>query len=165
MYSQAAASGDNNMSASQQQKKKDWLIASYAQLVPHSGAMGTQIVAVTDGVVHARLPYREAFGGDPAAGLWHTSVALSLVDGVCGLAVLLTLPQMEGIATLDLRMDYLRPAVCEQPLHARAHCYHMTRSIAFVHADVDQGDRNKPTARCRATFMRTSAKGNIGKTP
>lgn len=124
--------------------------------VPHNRALGVRVIETASGVAHTRLDYREDFLGDPDAGTWHTGPAVSLADGTCGLAAVLAMPKPEPIATLDLRMDYLRSGRAGLPLFARAECYHLTRRIAFLRATVHQGDIQSPTAICTATFMRTS---------
>ena len=54
------------------------------------------------------------------------------------------LPRMEAIATLDLRIDYLKPATIGEDLFARAECYRLTRQIAFVRSVAYQRDPQQP---------------------
>lgn len=132
-------------------------IAEYfSAAIPFYRALGIELVAVDTEVIQMRVPYRPEFVGDAAAGLWHTSVATALADSACGLAVLLTLPGAEGTATLDLRMDYLRPAVAGEDLYVTAECHHLTRRVAFARATLHQGNRDRPTAHCTGAFMRTA---------
>lgn len=140
----------------QQQQMRERLADGFYRAVPHNRALGTAIVETGAGLAEARLNYRDAFLGDPEAGIWHTGPMISLADATCGLAVMLGLPEIESVATLDLRMDYLRPAVAEAALFARAECYHVTRRVAFVRATLHQGDSDSATAVCTAAFMRTS---------
>jgi acyl-coenzyme A thioesterase PaaI-like protein len=60
------------------------------------------------------------------------------------------------VATLDLRIDYLKPAVSGQDLHAYAHCYKTTRNIAFTRAIAYQGDVDDPIAHASGSFMMSS---------
>lgn len=135
---------------------RERLADAFYRAVPHNQALGAAIVETGAGVAEARLDYRGDFLGDAESGIWHTGPAISLADATCGLAVMLALPAIESVATLDLRMDYLRPAAAGQPLYARAECYHLTRRVAFVRATLHQGDNEAPTAICTAAFMRTS---------
>lgn len=123
--------------------------------IPHNGAIGLEVVDSGGETVVTSLAFREEFIGDPGARLWHTAVGTTAADSSCGLAVFLALPDMEAIATLDLRMDYLRPAVGQAPLTVESECYHITRCVAFARATLHQGDRERPTALCTAAFMRT----------
>lgn len=138
----------------QQTRIREQVVAVFARAVPHNQALGAEIVDFGEGWAEARLPFREEFLGDPEAGLWQTSVGISLIDATCGLSVFLRLPEYTSIATLDLRMEYLRPATSDKPLFARAECHHLTRSVAFVHGRLHQGDSGRSTALCTATFMR-----------
>lgn len=142
-------------------KSRARLADGYLRTTPHGHALGAEVVELGHGLAVFRLPFRHEFTGDVDAGLWHTSVGLSLIDNTCGLSVLNALPGIEPIATLDLRTDYLRPAVIPQPLIARAECYHVTRHIAFVRGEVYQETRDRLAAHFSAAFMRTSKKINV----
>jgi acyl-coenzyme A thioesterase PaaI-like protein len=76
-----------------------------------------------------------------------------MLDESCGMAVQLALEAVAGIATLDLRIDYLRPATPGQAIRAHAHCYRVTRSIAFVRATAYQDSESDPVASATAIFM------------
>lgn len=134
---------------------RERMVEVFARAVPHNQALGAEIIDYGEGWAEAKLPFREDFLGDPEAGLWQTSVGISLVDATCGLAIFLRLPGFTSVATLDLRMEYLRPAVAGKPLHARAECHHLTRSVAFVRGRLHQGDPERPTGLCTGAFMRT----------
>ncbi|MDT0635250.1 PaaI family thioesterase [Spectribacter hydrogenoxidans] len=127
----------------------------FMRAIPHNTALGMSVVDTGPGTARTRLDYRPEFLGDVAAGLWHTGPAISLADATAGLAVFLGLPEPGSIATLDLRMDYLRPALADQPLFADGVCDHITRRIVFAGVRMHQGNPARPTARCTATFMRT----------
>ncbi|HET7314604.1 PaaI family thioesterase [Salinisphaera sp.] len=127
----------------------------FTDAIPHNRAIGLTLISAGPPDVHTRLAYREDFLGNVKAGLWHTAIATTAADSSCGLAVFLAMPGMEAVATLDLRMDYLRPAVAGRDLEIVASCHHVTRNVAFATAMLHQGDSGRPTARCTATFMRT----------
>src|SRR3982750_4050786 len=56
-------------------------------------------------------------------------------------------------ATLDLRVDYLRPATPGKTVIGRGECYRLTRSIAFVRGQAHDGDPGDPLAHVAGTFM------------
>ncbi len=128
----------------------------YATSVPHCGALGQIIEEVGRGRVRVRQPYAEFLLGDAERGLIHTSVQLSLVDSGFGAAILSALDAPESIATIDLRMDYQRPAVAGKDLILEAEVDRVARQIAFVSGRIWQDSPDQPTALARAAFMRTA---------
>lgn len=128
----------------------------YSELVPHCGALGQRICEVENGRAVLCLPWRPELVGDTERGLVHTSVQLTLVDSTFGVSVISTLGATESIATLDLRMDYLQPAVVGGDIYAEAIVERVTRQIVFVRGRLwqEQGGEQVPTAMARATFMR-----------
>ena len=84
------------------------------------------------------LPYRPVFVGDTETGVLHGGVVTAMLDESCGLAVQLALDGTRAIATLDLRIDYQKPATPGLAIRAHSLCYRVTRSIAFVRSTAYQ---------------------------
>ena len=126
--------------------------------IPHSRELGVIVQSVASDCVEIMLPYRDDWIGDALLGLIHPGVTTSLVDGTFGLAVMARLGKMRSIATLDLRMDYQRPALKGHALFCRAECYRITPQIAFARATVWQSDISNPVAFAQAAFMLGSAR-------
>lgn len=137
----------------------DALLANFTQAIPHSRECGMAIDRLDASGADAHLPYRPEWLGDTGRGLIHTGIIISLVDTVSGLAALAAIGRFEPVPTLDLRMDYLRPAVPDKTLRARAECYRLTRSICFVRASAWQDAAAEPVAVSQSTFMRASGSG------
>ena len=58
-------------------------------------------------------------------------------------------------ATLDLRVDYLRPATPGRTVIGRGECYRLTRAISFVRGQAHDGDPDDPIAHVAGTYMNT----------
>ncbi|MCA9658275.1 MAG: PaaI family thioesterase [Myxococcales bacterium] len=128
-------------------------LQAFHKIIPHNRALGLEILTTTDGRAHVRLPYRPEFVGDPHTGVLHGGVITSLLDATFGLSAFMALPRPVSIATLDLRIDYLRPATPGATVHARGECYRLTRSVAFVRGIAYHDDEDSPIASGAATFM------------
>jgi uncharacterized protein (TIGR00369 family) len=100
-------------------------------------------------------PFAPGFMMDPDAGLVSSGPIISLVDAAAGSAIIARTRQWRPMATLDLHVDYLRPAREGHSLHARAHCHHITRKVAFTRCDVHDGDPQAPIATATASFFFT----------
>lgn len=127
---------------------------AYVARTPHMRACGMSVESIAPARGRMHLPANPQWMGDATRGLMHTGPVIVLADSACGLAVGAALghPKLT-YATLDLRMDYLRPAGPERDTHCEAHCYRVSRSMAFIRAEVWQDDPEQPIATAQAAFM------------
>ena len=133
--------------------RHEQLAAAFCEGIPHNRVLGLRVGHAARGVAALVLPYSPELVGNPETGVLAGGAVTTLIDSACGLAVLLELGHLGRVATLDLRIDYLRPALPGQDLVARAHCYKMTRNVAFVRALAHQGDEADPVASAQGTFI------------
>ncbi len=120
---------------------------------PQARALGLDFVESGASTATLKAPYREDLIGDPDTGVIAGGVVTTLLDHTCGQAVFAALEVPVPIVTLDLRIDYMRPAKPHRDLIAHAHCYRITNSVAFVRAQAYEDDPSDPVATAQAAFM------------
>jgi uncharacterized protein (TIGR00369 family) len=136
----------------------------FCDTIPHNKALGLKVVAVAKGLASMRLEWREEFVGNPGTGVLAGGPVTAMLDGCCGMSVATMLKDPMPFATLDLRIDYARPATPGQAVIAEAECYRITNSVAFTRAFAHQGDPKDPIAAAAGTFM-LGTKGEATRPP
>jgi uncharacterized protein (TIGR00369 family) len=139
--------------------------AQFVALLPHAAALGIELSSVdaARGACVLRLPWRAELVGDPDQQILAGGVITALLDTLGAAATI-----VRGLfqpRTLDLRIDYLRPASARQDLIAEAECYRTTRHIAFVRGVCHQGDSARPIANLTATYMIGERVSTVGAPP
>jgi uncharacterized protein (TIGR00369 family) len=124
---------------------------------PFAIALGAEMISVETGKVQMRLPYSEKLIGNPDTGVVHGGVITGFLDQSCGMAVGSTLKEPRAFATLDLRIDYMKPAKPLADIVFEGTCMKLTREVAFASARAFQESREDPIAIATATFMFTSS--------
>jgi len=114
---------------------------------------GLRLDRAAPGEAWSSLPYRPVFVGDTETGVLHGGVVTAMLDECCGMAVQLALDGTRAIATLDLRIDYQKPATPGFDIKAHSVCTRVTRSIAFVRSTAYQDSEDDPVATATACFM------------
>ncbi|MEM7718688.1 MAG: PaaI family thioesterase [Pseudomonadota bacterium] len=128
------------------------LARKFIEALPHCRALAMSVEDVGDGEAVMELPYAENLVGDPATGVIHGGAVSALMDTCGGTAVMAHPSGPAMTATLDLRIDYMRAATPGKTVTAKAVCYHMTRSVAFVRAIAHDGDESDPVATAAGAF-------------
>lgn len=134
------------------------LAENFTRVIPHARSLGLAVHAIEGRRVHCTLPLRPEFMADPAGRRVNNGIVTTLVDSAAGLAVFAALDAPERVATLDLRMDYLRAGTADQPLQCEAECFRLTHHIAFVRSRVWQDGADGDLAVGQGAFMRTPRK-------
>ena len=124
----------------------------FIDAIPHSRRLGMQLKELGDGRAIISMPYDSALIGDPVTKVIHGGAVSALMDTAGGAAVVAHPLAGLGTATLDLRIDYMRPATPGQAITAIAECYHVTRTVAFVRATACDEDTDHPVATATGAF-------------
>ena len=128
-------------------------LREWMQAIPHQVAIGFELVEVGTDFAVGRVPYRDSLVGNPTSGVLHGGIVTTLLDTVGGMAALARQGAFVVMATLDLRIDYLRPSTPGEDLVARVECYKLTRNVAFTRGFAFNDDPDDPLASMSATYM------------
>jgi len=132
--------------------KKAKIARQFIEAIPHARVLGLTITQIGDGHAEAEMPFADHLVGDPATGVIAGGAVSTLLDTCSGAAVIAHPTGPASTATLDLRIDYMRPATPGTTIVAEATCYHITRTVAFVRATAYDGDRARPVATANGAF-------------
>ena len=134
--------------------------ASVAQLMNgrgHGGFVGLRYVNHGDDWIEIALPWRADLVGVAETGVLASGPIITLLDNATSMSVWVKSGSFRPQATLDLRLDYVRAATPGKTVIARAECYRLTRSAAFVRGLAHDGDPADPVAHAAGVFMTVEA--------
>ena len=119
----------------------------------HMVALGLRFVAVGPDWCEFAIDYDRRLVSDAATGILASGPIMSLMDTAGGFAVWARRGKSAAQATLDLRLDYLRPSRPGQTVIGTVECYRLTHRIAFVRGVAHDGDPDHPIAHLAGTYM------------
>ena len=128
----------------------------FISAIAQCNALNISALHATKEQLITELPYSQALLGNPESGSFHGGSIITLMDTTSGIAAFNSLDNFEVCSTIDLRVDYLRPALPEQSVYAKAHCYRKTANVLFV--DCEAYQQEKTVAKCTGTFVRLGNK-------
>lgn len=133
-------------------EQKARIARQFIEAIPHSRDLGMEMVDIGDGWALMALDYDARFIGDPETRVLHGGVVTALLDTTCGASVMAHPAAPGATATIDLRIDYMRAAAPDRRLFARADCFRLTRSVAFVRATAYTDSIDDPVAVASGAF-------------
>lgn len=134
-------------------------VRAMIQFTPQARALGLEVTRIEKARVWGRAPYKPEFVGDPETGVIAGGVITTFLDQIAGTAAVAAMDDPTTVATIDIRIDYMRPAQPGRDVLAEAHCYKLGRNVAFVRAVAFEDDANDPIAHAAAAFMVNSSAG------
>ena len=129
----------------------------YTTMSPFSRELGFEVRSTGADSCVIGVPYQDILIGNPATGVLHSGVITALLDSCSGLAIFVRLNRVRAMATLDLRIDHLKPATAGREVLGSAHCYKLTEDLAFVRGSAYHDTPDDPFATSVAIFMFTGA--------
>jgi uncharacterized protein (TIGR00369 family) len=133
--------------------KRAKIARQFIAALPFCKALNIAIVETGEAEATMSMPYDRQIIGDPETGVVHGGAVSALLDTCAGLAVGLHPEGTKPTATIDLRIDYMRPARPEATIFALAKVYNTTRTVAFVRAIAHDGNPDDPVASATGAYV------------
>lgn len=122
----------------------------------HNALLGVEYLAHGEAWCELTLPYNLDLTTNSTTAIMASGPIITLMDMATSLSIWLKTGKFQPQATLDLRVDYMRPAEPGKAIIGHGECYALTRSIAFVRGFAHDGDPARPVAHVAGTFMFTA---------
>lgn len=126
--------------------------AEHCGLTGHTSILGLRYHDHGPDWAEMLLPFNPSLARD-AGGSLSNGPIVTLMDIAASMAVWLKAGRFHPHATLDLRLDYVRPPRPFRDLVGRGECYALTSDLAFVRGQAHDGEPDQPVASLSGTFM------------
>lgn len=123
----------------------------FNERVPFNQFLGLRLSPLRPGRAEMRLKFRQEFMGDVKRPALHGGVVATMLDSVCGAAVLSRVAPGDRISTVDLRVDFLLPGP-RKSLIAQAEVIRVGNQVALAQAKVCAAGSREVVAVGKAVF-------------
>ena len=139
------------------------LMRAVIPTIRHCEVLGIETVEASAGKLKLAMPWSQAMLGDRDKEIIHGGALTTLLDTTCGFASASALDPWGLPPTLDLRIDYMRPAEPRKTVFGFAEVYRMTTNVIFTRGIAfHEGEEDAPIAHCTATFMQLDQGASAG---
>ncbi len=132
----------------------DLLQTFVEERVPFNRFLGLRVKSIEKGKVVVRLPFQDGLVGDVLRPALHGGAIAATIDATAGSAAFTNVTTNDRLSTIDLRIDYLRPAP-KKDLLATATVLRMGSRVAVVDVVVavdGEEEEGRPVAEGRCVF-------------
>ena len=121
--------------------------------IPMAKYAGVKVLDIDKGYIKLLFPYREEFIGDPRSKRLHGGYLATALDSAGGAAAMTYMTSYEDdVATIDIRIDYLRPGKARDIIAEGKVISQRRRSIVSEMVCYHPDDRDKSIAIGRGVF-------------
>lgn len=117
------------------------------------GELGAMIESLDPNGLRVRIPFQPVMVGDTRWNVVHSGLLMILLDSLCGISIIQKMTTPTPIATLDLRVDYLRAVPAGEDIYVTANCHKIGRNVAFTKGAIYTSDVDDPAAIANGSFM------------
>jgi uncharacterized protein (TIGR00369 family) len=128
-------------------------VQAMTRWTPQGRALGIEVIKLEGAKVWGRVPYKPELIGAPETGIIAGGVITTFLDQISGMAAVLAMREPSIVATIDIRIDYMRGAEPGRDVLTEAHCYKIGKNVAFVHAIAYEDSTDNPIAHAASAFM------------
>lgn len=128
-------------------------VRAMTRWTPHGRSLGIEVTKLEGAKVRGRVPYKPELVGDPETGVIAGGVITTFLDQLSGMAAVLAMREPAIVATIDIRIDYMRGAEPGRDVLAEAQCYKIGKNVAFVRAVAYEESIDNPIAHAASAFM------------
>ena len=126
-------------------------LEAFLKRVPYAGFLGMQVELAGDELT-AVLPFAQHLVGNPMIPALHGGVIGAFLEMTALAQIALVHPARQVPKTIDVNIDYLRPARA-QATYARAAVRKLGRRVANVQVEAWQESRAQPVAGLTGHFL------------
>ena len=120
--------------------------------IPFNRVLGVSVAHLTEGRAIFAVPFREELIGDPKRPALHGGVLSAVADAAGGAAVWSRIGVSDRVSTIDLRVDYLRPAQLST-FHADAEVLRVGNRVGVARIRVFHPDEpDKTVAEAKGVY-------------
>ena len=132
------------------------LVACFSKFIPFNRWLGLDIVELDNARIKIKCSVKPEHIGYLSSGIVHGGVISGAIDATSGASVFLAIHKPMQVATLDLRIDHLKPPKPNQALFYEAHCYRVATQVAFVKCKVYENSPKDLIATSLSSFILTN---------
>ena len=119
--------------------------------IPFNRVLGVRVHEASEGRVVLAVPFKPELVGDPDRPALHGGVLSAVADAAGGAAVWTAIGEGDRVSTIDLRVDYLRPARLEL-FHATATVLRVGNRVGVVNIVITHPGDPRAVAEAKGVY-------------
>lgn len=119
----------------------------------HNELLGQRYHAHGPDWIELAMPWQERLTDGQGGGAFAAGPIITLMDNGTGVAIWLKRGGYLAQVTIDLRVDFVRPATRGETLISRCECYKLTPTIGFARGIAYETSLDDPVCHAAGTFM------------